>query len=277
MAKRRMISQELVFDEEFNTLSFEAQSLFIRMLAISDDCGVVPGSLMKLRSMVNLPTWKNAKLKKHLEEILSMNLGIVVEYEGKQYYIFKVESFMRYQSYIINKRLFSEYLKMDADTFDSINWEEMIVNCESIDNHMTGNWSPSTVESRKKKVESRKQKVTAIEEQVPLPGGLNTAEVVNAWDEFKQHRKEIKKKVTQRAEKMMLKRLLELSEGNPHKAVKILEQSIANSWQGIFELKGAYNGTNQQNNRRNAKAGGATTRDDLERTFNKIFPEEGSK
>jgi len=114
-----------------------------------------------------------------------------------------------------------------------------------------------------------------LSEQLPIPAELDTEEVVAAWNEFKQHRKEIKKKMTQRAEKMMLKQLLDLSDGDPAKAVKILEQSMANGWQGIFELKGSNYGTNQQNNRRNAKAGGATTSADLERTFRKIFPEKG--
>ena len=286
MARRRMISQELVFDEEFNVLSFEAQSMFLRMLAISDDCGVVPATYTRLRSMTNLPTWNDKKIDKHLKEILNLQLGLLVEYNGKPYFIFKIESFARYQSYIINKRQISEYLKISADSFDGIDWKELTINCISydgympgsanksgdsdnmlIDNHMTGICSPSTVESRKQKVESRKQKVTAIEEQVPIPGEINTPDLVNAWTEFQEHRKEIKKELTTRAKSMMLKKLCELSDNNAEVAIKILEQSIANGWQGIFELKGSSNGKTKYTYQANSKRHKSTTADDLGRTL----------
>jgi hypothetical protein len=38
MARRRVISAELLVDPEYNSLSLEAQLLFLRMLCISDDC-----------------------------------------------------------------------------------------------------------------------------------------------------------------------------------------------------------------------------------------------
>ena len=50
-------------------------------------------------------------------------------------------------------------------------------------------------------------------------------------------RKQIKTPMTDRAVGMAIKKLTELSGGNSDTAVKILEQSIMNSWKGLFPLK----------------------------------------
>lgn len=52
------------------------------------------------------------------------------------------------------------------------------------------------------------------------------------------YRKEIKKSFKSiKSIQAAYKQLLELSEGNPQSAKKIVEQSIASSWQGLFPLK----------------------------------------
>ena len=53
-------------------------------------------------------------------------------------------------------------------------------------------------------------------------------------------RKLINKPMTNRALELIISKLKTLSNGNPETAVKILNQSIINSWQGIFELKEEY-------------------------------------
>lgn len=50
-------------------------------------------------------------------------------------------------------------------------------------------------------------------------------------------RKKIKKPMTERAISLAMNKLSALSNGNHDIAIKILEQSIMNSWQGLFELK----------------------------------------
>jgi hypothetical protein len=79
-----------------------------------------------------------------------------------------------------------------------------------------------------------------------FPGAIDTPEVRSAWERFRAFRLESKKKLTPLAEVAALKRLLELSGGNPETAIKVIDQSIANSWQGIFALKGQSNVTTKQ-------------------------------
>lgn len=62
-------------------------------------------------------------------------------------------------------------------------------------------------------------------------------ELRNTIYEFIKMRKAIKKPMTSNALSLILKRLDKLSNNNDNAKVKILENSIINSWQGIFELK----------------------------------------
>ncbi len=56
----------------------------------------------------------------------------------------------------------------------------------------------------------------------------------NAWNEFKEHRKQIKHRLTDMSEEKLLTKLagFEVSV-----AIKMINESITNGWRGIFELK----------------------------------------
>ena len=122
MPRRRMIHEYLIWDEEFNALSVEAQNIFIRMLAKSDDCGAVPASESALPALINPPPLLRSNLPIYVQEIVAKKLGNLINHKGKIYFIFKRESFLRIQSYIINKRKWSEYLNISAEEFDKTDW-----------------------------------------------------------------------------------------------------------------------------------------------------------
>lgn len=77
--------------------------------------------------------------------------------------------------------------------------------------------------------------------EIILP--FNTQSFLEIWESFREHRKEIKKKMTIRSETMLLKKLKEMT-ADEAEAIKIIEQSIANGWQGLFEIK-----TNKRKNK----------------------------
>jgi len=60
--------------------------------------------------------------------------------------------------------------------------------------------------------------------------------------EFYQFRKALKKPIIEASKQRFLDSLTKLSSGNESVAIDILNQSIANGWQGIFELKTQTNG-----------------------------------
>jgi hypothetical protein len=128
MARRRMISQEMIYDEEFNSLSIESQNLFIRMLAVSDDFGVVPASTYTLKALINAPDKVVKNLTTYLDEIISKELGFVFPYNGKNWFMFKPSSFETYNSYVLGKRTKSEYLREDKEVMLSENFQEILRN-----------------------------------------------------------------------------------------------------------------------------------------------------
>ena len=65
------------------------------------------------------------------------------------------------------------------------------------------------------------------------------------WREYKKMRKLIKKPMTEYAENLAIKKLANFMV-NGHSYEQILEQSILNSWQGLFEVKNGQSfGTNK--------------------------------
>ena len=60
---------------------------------------------------------------------------------------------------------------------------------------------------------------------------------VEIWNEWISYRKQIKKPIKPVSEQKAYDNLLKLSGNSPATARKIIDQSIANSWQGLFELK----------------------------------------
>lgn len=81
----------------------------------------------------------------------------------------------------------------------------------------------------------KKEKIVKNDKiHIPLPAKLNTANFLKTWEEFKEHRRLIKKPMTDLAMEKMLKRL---SGERTETAIAMLEQSIENGWQGVFEIK----------------------------------------
>lgn len=72
---------------------------------------------------------------------------------------------------------------------------------------------------------------------VPQEKKFDDPELQEAWDGFEEMRNKIKKPMTERAKKLAIKDLHDLSGGNTQKAIAILNQSTKNDWQGLFELK----------------------------------------
>ncbi|MEQ9887633.1 DNA replication domain protein [Pectobacterium zantedeschiae] len=74
----------------------------------------------------------------------------------------------------------------------------------------------------------------------PYPDNLN----VDAWEEWKRYRKDLKLKAyapTSRSEGAAITNLINLSGGDLQRQAEIIKQSMANCWQGLFELKSGSN------------------------------------
>lgn len=65
----------------------------------------------------------------------------------------------------------------------------------------------------------------------------NDEELNQAFLDYVSMRKEIKRPLTERAAKMAMTKLQNLSGGDNDLAIQILEQSIFNCWLGVFPLR----------------------------------------
>jgi len=75
-----------------------------------------------------------------------------------------------------------------------------------------------------------------------------------AWKDFKAMRSKIKKPMTERAEELLLDKLNKLDNDEDNQ-IAILNQSIMNSWQGVFPLKGDYDGKSDRNIKQSKRPG----------------------
>jgi len=76
--------------------------------------------------------------------------------------------------------------------------------------------------------------IVKAQPKTEFPEDLNTPEFRATWAEWIAHRTEIKKPMKPLGAKKLLK---SLAEGGERKAIESINQSIANGWQGVFEVK----------------------------------------
>lgn len=106
-------------------------------------------------------------------------------------------------------------------------------------------------EVKEKEIKKEKEKIEISQRKIDLP--FETPEFERAWQTWKrykyeQHKFTYKSSVT---EQTALGNLARLSGGKELTALKIIEQSISNGWQGFFELKNEQqNGTKSNEQRR---------------------------
>ena len=127
-----------------------------------------------------------------------------------------------------------QYSIVSIINWDSYQCEDLKSDSES-NYQVTGKEQPSDRQVTqtiivKNSKEGKEGKEGKRREETPLPDWINS----ETWTAFLDHRKYIKKPASERAQKMILKQLEEwMNKG--HDPNKVLETSIINGWQGIFE------------------------------------------
>lgn len=110
------------------------------------------------------------------------------------------------------------------------------------------NPNKTQIKPKKKPLEDEDEieKEKELENEIELPFTSENFRV--SWQKWKDYRrKEFKKSYkSPQTEQAALVHLYELSEKNEYQAVTIINQSIANQWQGLFELKKQQNGSSSK-------------------------------
>lgn len=217
MPRRRYTSTDISTDKKFNQLvndfGFFAGLLYELMIPHAEDDCTITADAEELRMKV-VPGLKKitcSDIEKAINGIISVGLMF---YLDEVTLCFPSKSFYKYQSYI-----------PDSKRVSRVPNEEQRKSPQNTEEPRFPSPSPS-----------------------PIPSPYIVTPFQAALDNFMEMRKKIKKPMTDKAKELLLKKLDGMASDDEEK-IKILEQSIMNSWQGVFPLK-----QNQSN--QNSETGG---------------------
>jgi hypothetical protein len=104
-------------------------------------------------------------------------------------------------------------------------------------NHQLTNGQPASnhhlTTNKKEKKEKKEKKVKTEKKVAPLPAALDTPDFRKAWTGYLDYRKE--KRLPRLTERSQEAKLNEMAVWGSDRAMRAIERSIANGWQGIFE------------------------------------------
>ena len=159
-----------------------------------------------------------------------------------------VKAHAKYSVFTVNN--YCQYQDINSQSTDKSQSD----NTQLTDNAQSINSLLTTIEERKegkkgrKEEENKKEVPKGTKKKEPPVYYPNDEKLNNAFCDFVQMRKQIKKPMTDRAVELMMKKLESLSKVpfsdamDNDLAIKILEQSIVKCWQDIYSLKGEDNG-----------------------------------
>lgn len=129
---------------------------------------------------------------------------------------------------------------------------------KAAENEQPLNESLTTVEQPLNENEQSKVKKSKVNKSKEKEINNKTA-LESAIDDFKLFRTKIKKPMTDKAVELLKSKLDKLASDDETK-VAIINQSILNGWQGVFELKGGNHGQNISNNKQDNSGGYDTSK-----------------
>ncbi len=240
----RILRKGIIDSEAVNKLSWAGEVFYRRLMSVADDYGRFDGRESLLRANlypVKLNQVSDADVGKWLHECCSADLVSVYQVEGKPFVVIhKFDQRLRAMrskfpappSHVGN--LLTDVRKVPPES------ESRIENRDS-DLETESDKQPAVAEVKKKVL-----KKAEPEPPIELPwDSENFKQVWAAWKEYRWREKRQKFK-TQVSELAQLKHLHDLAGGDELTSIAIIEQSIGNTWTGLFQLKPHKNGTEKK-------------------------------
>lgn len=261
MARQRMIKPKFWDDVKIGKLKRDARLIYIGMWNFSDDMGVIISDSVYLKSKI-FPYDKDIQLTQFETWLADLErLGFIsrLHHNGEGFYY--LPKFSRHQT--INRP--------NEDDFNIPNAELERILKDSVMNHglITDESVPIREEKRSKEEDKKKGKEKEKPPEIIFP--FLSDEFKELWQNWKVYRKNEFKKVykTAQSEQAALQNICKLSSGNEAIAKEIIMQSIANQWQGLFELKTNNNGKPSSNGTQ--KPGSKINGEQLNEAFTKFY------
>ncbi len=253
----RIIKESICTSDNLDKLSPEAEVFFYRLMVVCDDYGIMFAAPSILRSKCY--PWKIDKVKdKDIEkwrtELVENNLIFLYGYEGRMYL-----KFTRWEDH--------QQVRASKSKFPTPDIEGV----QMISNDISGNQLQSNApvividNSNRNSIRNSNRKNEILDSYTTNEGLKQTI------NDFMDMRVKLNKKMTDKALSLMLKKLDKLALDDETK-IEILEQSIMNSWQGIFELKQSANLNKQPYKTRHEK-----DMDKLKQMYEEALEEESAE
>lgn len=284
MARIRTIKPKFFDDVKVGRISRDARLVYIGLWVFADDIGVVIGDAVWLKSKIfPYDQIQVQQFEKWMNELVINGFICLLSYNGERFIY--LPNFTRHQ--VINKpntndlnipkvlidnekeRIHVSITEQSGNT--TVSFQEL--SGLIIGKGKEGNIPPSNppvgggvdlekFTKKQKELEAKEAELRAKEQELlKLEAALNArkraellnidfvnpeyAETFTTWLEYKRERRESYK--SDKSLRAAYSKLLQLSENDPQKATAIIEQSMANNWAGLFELKTERNGNQNRN------------------------------
>ena len=206
------------------SISLKAKGLMSQMLSLPDDWDYSIAGLAAINAE------KESSIKTALDELKKAGYLVVTKMMPDKTESGRIE-------YIYD--LFEEP-RAEKQEAEKQGIENLGVEIQGIENQGQINKEESITEKRNKEdntkqVSKKTESFDDILDSSPLIS--NNPELRESCQEFIKMRKLIKKPLTNAALKMAINKAYQLAGGDPETIKKIIDQSVMNSWQGVFPLR----------------------------------------
>lgn len=226
MAERRMFAKTIIDSDAFLDMPLSTQALYFHLSMRADDDGFI-NNPKKIQRTIGASE-DDLKLLIAKNFIIPFESGIVVIKHWKIH------------NYIRNDRYKETVYAEEKELLDIKENGAYTVGIPS-DNQAVYQMETQYRIGKDREVKESKGKVKK-EPAVYYP----TDELLDqAFTDYVDMRKQIKSPMTVRAIQLAMSKLEQLSGGDNDKAIRILNQSVMNSWKGLFELKGDKQSSNK--------------------------------
>lgn len=213
MARIRTIKPGFFKNEDLAELPFPARLLFIGLWTQSDKEGRLEDRPKRLK--VELFPYDSLDVNNLLERLQSA--GFISRYEVGDLKVIQIKKFKDHQRITGSEADSESLLPEEKET----TWKQQGNNLDD-----------------RKGMEGNKERKGKEDTEPEIVFPFNSEKFLNTWEIWKSYRKEIKKPIkTKISEQASLKKLSEDSGENELTAIRIIETSIANGWQGLFKIK----------------------------------------
>ena len=255
MAEKRMFAKTIIDSDLFLDMPVTAQLLYFHLCMRADDDGFINNPKRIMRDV--RCSDDDMKMLIAKEYVIPFESGVIVIKHWRLHNYIQRDRYKPTLCDEINLLTTNKnkvYERMDTECIQIGN--KMDTDCIQIDNKMDtdciqiGDTDKIRLDKNRedkirldKNREEKDNMSDSIGQKCPMDSNKGevdktcSPELAEALAAFAEHRKKLKKPMTDRAKELMLSKLSKMA-STPEEQIAILNQSIVNGWQGVFPLGG---------------------------------------